>query len=44
MIEPYVTESFKHKLNLAYENKPYWMTEEYYQVMLRSANPLTESN
>lgn len=44
MIEPYVTESFKYKLNLAYENKPYWMTEEYYQVMLRSANPLTESN
>ena len=40
LIEPYITESFKYKLNLSYNYKPKWMSEEYYQVMLRSANPL----
>lgn len=33
MIRPYVTDSFLYKLNLKYDEKPIWMSEEYFSLM-----------
>lgn len=43
MINPYVVPSMKYKLNLEYDYKPKWMTDDYYKLMLRlqSAEALT---
>lgn len=43
MIEPYVVPSMRYKLNLNYDYRPKWMTDEYYDLMLRlqSAELLT---
>lgn len=32
-ISPFVTESFKYKLNLHYDYQPKWMNDEYYHLM-----------
>lgn len=43
MIEPYVVPSMKYKINLDYDYRPKWMTDNYYELMLRlrSAEALT---
>ena len=33
LINPYITDSFKYKLNLSYDYQPTWMCDEYYNLM-----------